>query len=383
MSWDNIIGQDRVKQVLINALKHNKLAGSFLFSGPRGVGKDFIAFELAKVLNCSAGSGTACDICADCVKFKTLQHPNLKLVFALPVGENEKYGDSPLAKLTKDDISVLQQQIQMKAKNPYHKILLPRANTIKINSIREIRKESAMTPFGGGKKVFIIIDAENLNDESSNSLLKTLEESLPDTVLILTTSQPEILLPTIVSRCRHIRFDYLTVGEIRSGLRDYEKVDEQRADWVARSADGSYYRALAMSDPVSLRMGDEAVEFIRTVLYKTRYDLIRLIEHIIKEYGKPEIEEFFYMLQNWLRSSMIHREESLGGGRSEADPIVKKFASAHPELNYSPLFEAIDRSVSLLGKNVYIPLILINLAADVRKIVLSGSSLKKNDISGA
>jgi len=101
------------------------------------------------------------------MKVDILQHPNMHLVFSLPVGKNEKYGDSPLAKLAEEEIAVIREQIRMKAGNSYHTIQIPKANTIKINSVREIRREVALTAFAQGKKVFIVLDAENLNDEAS------------------------------------------------------------------------------------------------------------------------------------------------------------------------------------------------------------------------
>ena len=102
-------------------------------------------------------------------------YPNLRLIFALPVGKGEKVGDSPMAKLAEDEAAAVLEQIALKAADPYHVIGVPRATTIKINSIRELRKESSLSSFMAGKRVFLIIDAENLNDEASNAILKTLE----------------------------------------------------------------------------------------------------------------------------------------------------------------------------------------------------------------
>src|SRR5512140_2087223 len=174
MSWQSVIGQHRVKELLVSTLRRNRLAHAYVFSGPEGVGKDAAAIELAKVLNCDAQGTEACDSCPSCLKFASLQHPNLHLVFALPVGKGEKLGDGPLAKLSEEDVAAVQEQVSRKARDPYHILSVPRATTIKINSIRELRKESALSAFSQGKKVFLIVDAENLNDEASNAILKTL-----------------------------------------------------------------------------------------------------------------------------------------------------------------------------------------------------------------
>src|SRR5690349_10336405 len=99
-SWDAIIGQARIKQVLRSAVSSNRLAHAYLFSGPEGTGKSAMAIELAKVMNCEKGGPDSCGRCPSCLKMQTLQHPNLHLVFPLPVGKNEKYGDDPYAKLS-------------------------------------------------------------------------------------------------------------------------------------------------------------------------------------------------------------------------------------------------------------------------------------------
>lgn len=379
MSWDRIIGQTRVKQILISALRNNRLAHAYLFSGPIGVGKDAVAFEIAKVLNCESHSWESCDKCPNCQKFDTLRHPDLNLVFSLPLGKNEEKGDPPLAKLKEDDIEIIRQQIQLKAKNHYHRIMIPKANTIKINSIREIRKSSAMTTFGNGKKVFIILNAENLNEESANALLKTLEEPLDDTILILTTSQPEVLLPTIISRCQHVRFDSLTAKEIKDALINYEKIDNQQAEWISQVSNGSYLRALELIEPVFKEKSELTINFLRTALYKSKIELLLLIKHIVTEYQKPEIEELLYMLQNWLRSAMLYNQDLEAILSSDDSMVTKKFITAHPEIDYKLVFDAISRSISLLNRNVYVQLIFLNLALELRRIILTLKAINNSN----
>ena len=112
MSWDRIVGQTRVKQILRSAIASDRLAHAYLFSGLEGTGKSVAAIELAKVLNCERQTPDACDTCQSCLKFASLGHPNLHLVFPLPVGKNEKQGDDPLAKLTEEDIALIQDEVR-------------------------------------------------------------------------------------------------------------------------------------------------------------------------------------------------------------------------------------------------------------------------------
>jgi DNA polymerase III subunit delta' len=377
MSWKNVIGQKRVKQILSASLERKRLAHAYLFSGPEGVGQDAAALELAKTLNCERQVLESCETCSSCMKCNSFQHPNIKLVFSLPVGKNEKYGDPPLSKLSDDDIAFIRDQLQLKAKNLYHKIAIPKSNTIKINSVREIRRESSLTSYQSGKKVFIVLDAERLSDESSNAILKTLEEPHVDTVLILTTSRPDNLLPTIVSRCQHIKFDPLGNEEIRDALIEREGLDADKAELISRLSNGSFQRALELTKTRLLERRAEAVEFIRTVLYKSREELLRAIDNMTSEYQKLEIQEFLLLIQSWLRDAMAIKEGAEQHVVTEENDAVRKFAHHHNGLNYARVFDSLDRAISLLDKNVYIPLILLTLSLELRAMITpSALSLK-------
>jgi DNA polymerase-3 subunit delta' len=370
MSWSRLIGQSRVKELLVSTLERNRLAHAYVFSGPEGVGKDAAAIELAKVLNCEAKRTEACDRCGSCLKFDSLQHPNLHLVFALPVGKGEKLGDAPMAKLADDEAAAVVEQISLKAKDPYHVISVPRASTIKINSIRELRKESSLASFMEGKRVFVLIDAENLNDEASNAILKTLEEPHEDTLLILTVPSPDLLLPTILSRCQHVRFSPLGEGEISQALQERQGVTKAQADVVAQLAMGSYSRAVRTLGTDVAERRAEAVEFLRCALFRPKTDLFALIDRAAVEYTKEEIEELLVVLQSWLRDSMLVREGETIVAHADDRAALEKFSAAYAGADYARAFEAIERAISLLYKNVYIPLILVTLASELRRAVL-------------
>ena len=384
MSWDMIIDQQRVKKVLQSSLQHQRLAHAYLFSGPEGAGKSAAAIEIAKIANCkySAAAG-ACGKCSSCIKFHHLQHPNVNLIFALPVGKNEKYGDSPTAKLPDEEIALIQEEIRLKAKNLYHRIQIPGANTIKINSVREMRKESSMTMFGEGKRVFIVVDAEQLNDDAANALLKTLEEPHDNTLLILTTSQPERLLPTIISRCQHLRFDPLPEEEIAHALQSREGLRKDEAEGAARMANGSYRYALELRGTKIHERRSEAINFVRIALYKSHQELLAEIERITSAYEKHEIEEFLQFMESWFRDAMLITLGTRQLVLHSIDETVEKFSHHHPDIEYPAVFEITGRAISLVGKNVYIPLILINLALELRKLVIPATNKKHKPFQSA
>ena len=378
MSWTNIINQTRVKDLLTASVKRKRVAHAYLFSGPTGSGKSATAIELAKVINCTKSETEACDVCSSCLRFNSLQHADVKLIFPLPVGKGEKAGDAPLAKLSDDDIATFHEQINHKAQNSYHQISIPKANTIKVNSIREIRRESSLSAFGKGKKVFIIIDAETMNDESSNAILKTLEEPHEDTLLILTTSNPDALLPTIISRCQHIRFDTLSEDVITTALIERKGITTERAKTIARLVNGNYSQALEYIDTSLEEHQQYAIEFLRAMIFKPRKVLLTEIEKITSSYEKSDIKDIFNLISQWLHDAMILQQGISSNLTAGSEESLRKFIAVYPDCDYASANESLERAVSLVDKNVYIPLIILDLSARMKKHIRGNSMVQSS-----
>lgn len=171
MALDNILGQDRPKQILDKALRSGRIPNSYLFYGQESVGKKLTAIEVCKALNCETLSPVnSCDKCPSCLKIEKRIHPDLFIL--------EPKKSSPTA----------------------------REAVLKIDEIRELQKKLLYLPYEGNTKVAIINNAECMNSQAANSFLKTLEEPPTKTLIILIASNPHQLLPTVVSRCQGIRF---------------------------------------------------------------------------------------------------------------------------------------------------------------------------------
>lgn len=371
MSWNSVIGQERIKGLFKKAIEQKRLAHAYLFSGPPGVGKSAFAIELAKVLQCEHQTSEACDTCSSCKKFQTLQHPNLYLIFALPPGKNEESGDSPLEKLTAEDIENIKNQIRLKAKNAYHQINVPRANFIKVNSIREIRKTSALKAYSQGIKVFIILNAEEMNAESSNALLKTLEEPHEDSMFILTTSSSERMLSTISSRCQEVRFESLSETEIAAALQTLKGADHKRALLVARRSNGNMSRALELFEQYDTDERFSPADFLRTILYKSKKDVSLLIDKMSEDNDRTLIEQYLMDVYVWLSDALMLSEGHKTIINIDDEEALEKFITYHTSIDYPSVFESIERAISLLNKNVYIPLLLMNLIFDLRNAIIS------------
>lgn len=202
-------------------IQSNRLAHAYLFIGPRAVGKSETALAIARLLNCEdntdAGHSSGCGECPACRKIDAGQHPDVTL---LDAGEEE---------------------------------------SIKIAAIREVIQRLQLRPYEARKKVIVIKDAELMTQESGNAFLKTLEEPPKDTVILLTTSSPELLLSTTKSRCQHVNFFPAARAAVAQTLAS-EKVDVKEAHFLAGFTDGCLGRARELKGSEFPRRKDELID---------------------------------------------------------------------------------------------------------------------------
>jgi DNA polymerase III subunit delta' len=367
MSWTKIIGQERVKHLLKNMLRTKELAHAYIFYGAEGIGKDALALEFARSINCSSAEPDACGSCPSCRKFETLQHPDVKLIFPLPVGKGEKQGDDPVAVLTEDQILTIREQVRLKAEDSYHRIEIPKANFIKINSIRDMKRESSMSRSENGKKLFVIFNADLMNMESSNSLLKTLEEPLPGTIILLTTSAKDNLLPTILSRCQAVQCDSLSEEDIFKALKERDGVENDQSRLAARLANGSYGLARRLTSADSTAQRKEVVDFIRLSLSQQRLPMLQAVEELASNYDRVAMQRWLEVLQIWLREALLLQKTGNDTGLAWDTESLKRFVRNFPQANLICTLELIDQAIAQIDKNGYLPLILINVSLGLRK----------------
>lgn len=217
--FDRLAGNRNVKELLRRMLESGRVPGALLFVGEEGVGKKLFAIELAKALNCRAPNGfEACDECPSCIRISRFNFP-----------QSDKAEDwDQLIRTDHADVAM---------------VLAPK-RVLKVDQMRAIEREANYRPFEGKARVFLIDDAEKLNDASANAILKTLEEPPPSSHIILITSRPAMLLPTILSRCQAIRFAPLSVAEIEAQLAREEGLKAGEVSLRSMLAAGSMGRAL-------------------------------------------------------------------------------------------------------------------------------------------
>lgn len=238
----NIRGQALVKKTLINSYNRDRVASTYLFYGPDGVGKWSMALALAALLNCEKHikdeAGRVIDACGECRNCRAIDNLVFQeLCFAVPL---------PPLKSPKEIPDRILEYLDAKKAEPYKIITSNRQLTIPIERAREIKRQTAVRPTENMKRVVIFYQMEKMLASSADSLLKLIEEPPPETIIILTAVDPNGLLPTIQSRAQKIRFRPLTSDEIVDYIKSRYEIPEEKARFAARLSMGSLGQTLEL-----------------------------------------------------------------------------------------------------------------------------------------
>ncbi|OGX49779.1 MAG: hypothetical protein A2243_11140 [Omnitrophica WOR_2 bacterium RIFOXYA2_FULL_38_17] len=236
-----------------------RLAHAYLFVGPAYIGKTETALSIAKMFCCEAKPTAGqlfCGQCSSCKKADSSCHPDINFI-------NSDFGEQ-----------------------------------IKIEQIRELLAQVRLRPFMAKKKIFIIKNVENITLEGSNALLKTLEEPVGDSLLILTTSVPEKNLDTIRSRCQIVRFLSETKQDLAEHIRTHYKEDEITSQYFAYFAEGCFGKARLLQEK---KWFEKKNEIIDGFLFKGWND--DSIKKVLED--KEQVKEVLDVLLSCIRDCML------------------------------------------------------------------------------
>jgi DNA polymerase-3 subunit delta' len=245
MNSDAVRGQDEALALLRAALTTGHVGHAYLFHGPAGVGKTRAALGLARALLCEAprGDGTACGACSSCRAAADLRHPDLELLFPLPTFKTEGRTDRQADEARSEARALA---LQRYAREPWFTPFFSRPGVHSVEDLARAKQFLSLTAQrAGGWKVLIVKGAEAMSGPAAHAFLKVLEEPQPRRVLILGARQARALLPTVVSRCLHVRFRPLAADLIETALADGYGVSRPTARLAAAASQGSLGRAVA------------------------------------------------------------------------------------------------------------------------------------------
>ena len=290
--FDQLLGNDRVKNLLRRMLESSRLPGAMLFSGEDGVGKKLFALEIARALNCRNPQGVeACGNCPACKRTLKINYP------------------------TGDDADDWKGMIW--TDHPDVGLVVAPKRVLLVEQMRAIEAAANYRPFEGKARVFIVEDADKLNESSANALLKILEEPPPTSHIVLLTSRPAWLLPTIRSRCQIIRFSPMAAGEIEKYLVQNKLASVAEARVRARVARGSLSRALNENLDDFTEQRQAMLEVLEALTQgQDRLQLLRSAEQLNEAQYKDEYETRLDVLETLIRDVWLL---SLG---ADAEKIV-------------------------------------------------------------
>ncbi|MFP4545140.1 MAG: ATP-binding protein [Candidatus Kapaibacterium sp.] len=379
MAWSQLIAHERIKKILQKAALEKRVPHAYLFWGMGGTGKEGMALEFAKALNCHNPFKTdetfeACGECPSCKKASALGHENIQLIFPLPAAKKINNEADPVSSLADEQIELIREQMALKADNSYHKINIPNANQIRIQPIRHAKKNLTLSPGSRGRRFLIIFNAELMTNEASNAFLKTLEEPHENITIILITSRIEMLLPTIVSRCQQIMFGPLPQEQLAERLKERYSLNDSDAGVLAALSNGSFTAAVEAMDEDMKQLRLDIIDMLRTSLKKTafRSKLLKQIEQLTADKDKVKIEKSLQILLFWIMDVIRGSTKSDYSGivnLDQKDSIVN-FASHFGDSDMQRAVSLIEDSINRIRRNVNLQLILVSLFLQLRNIFM-------------
>ncbi|MDR1260060.1 MAG: DNA polymerase III subunit [Endomicrobium sp.] len=320
--FENILGQQKVKKIISNQVKNDKIAHAYMFIGKDGVGKRLVAIEFAKILNCIVNKFakidsinlTSCNKCISCSKIIKNVHPDLHFIDFVKQAELEQND-------------------------------LEKQKILKIEVIKYMQKKIEMKAYEGRWKIFIIDPAEKMSISASNSLLRMLEEPPKNTIIILIVKYKGAIPWTIVSRSQILFFQPLNNIEILNWLMMNHKMDIVEAKKIAELSEGSISNAV--------KLVDRNKKINLCLWYKLKNedlcisDILKLSKIVSKNGANGAIE--------FIDSMIIE--------------VKKEFRMYPQEKKTIKALELLIASQSLLVKNINSQMVLDNLFFDLFDLV--------------
>lgn len=368
--FSGIYGQKSVKEIITRFLTNKKFPQALLFSGPQGVGKDFIAIRFANIIN-RIGEGDF-NLAEE---GNALKEPAVKFICPLPVGKNESSDDGPYDRMTPSDMELIQEEFRRKSENPYYKISIPKANDIKISSIRSLTKYLSLSFHDKGYRTVIISDAHLMNEPAQNSLLKNLEEPPDGFVFILTTSDPSLIRETIISRCWPVEFKPLSKSEIVDALEEYFKLEKVETSVLAHLSAGSISKALYLKEKNLFDRQSSVIAFLRYSLAGKPGLAQKEIKDIISENDAELFQLFVSLVLLWFedfKRYLIGFREDLF--YSQHIDTFEKFAQKYSSIDPNRTVGSIEKILYYMENNN------LNMQIASYNIMFLIASLIQNDL---
>ena len=320
MPFRTITGHRHLLDLIARAVTRGTLPPSVIFAGPEGVGKRLTAVALAQLMNCAAPDTVrgpdGCGTCPSCKRIARGVHADVLLIEPGETG------------------------------------------AIKIDQVRDAIERAAYRPFEGRRRVVIVDDADTVSPEAQNALLKTLEEPPAASTFVLVTSRPDMLLPTVRSRCQQLRFGRLSPADVASVLMREHAFAEADAHAAAALSDGSIGLALDGGTEAFVDAREAATGLLETVAASN--DPRRRLEGAKALTGaarggsdREELARRLRALSSILRDlgALLSRADERCLANADLRPLLQRLQRSFDGERALRAFSAVDRALSALDRN--------------------------------
>ncbi|MFZ2286723.1 MAG: DNA polymerase III subunit delta' [Bacteroidales bacterium] len=374
MNFSQIPGQKAVIDRLRSSVAENRVSHALLLYGPEGSGKFAIALAFARYISCEKRTREdACGVCPSCVKYDKLIHPDLHFVF--PVIK-KKAGTEPVSD------TYIAQWRAMVLRSPWFSLstwteAMEVANEqalIPVAEASEIVRKLSLKSFESDFKIMIIWLPEKMNAETANKLLKMIEEPPARTLFILVSEEDDKLLPTITSRCQHIRIPAISSEDLSAYLMNEARLEQARATEIAAIANGNMVRAmeLAREDNTATVHLERFTRLMRTAYTRDIQSLVTWSEETAA-LGRERQKSFLSYALRMIRENFIlnfgGKENKLVHLTQSEDDFSQKFHSFINENNINALNREFNLAYAHVESNGNTKMIFLDLALKTLRLI--------------
>ena len=311
--FDDIVGQEQLKEHLYNALTTNKISHAYIINGERSSGKEFIAKIFAMALQCENRQGIEpCHECHSCKQALSGNHPDIVFI------THEK------------------------------------PNTISVDDIRsQINGDIAIKPYSGPKKIYIMYEVEKMTVQAQNALLKTLEDQPEYAVILILTTNVNSLLPTILSRCVLLNMKPVRDEQIKKFLMENMEIPSYKADICTAFARGNVGKARMLANSEEFdKVKEEAITLLKYIGEMEINEIVAAIKKI-NEY-KFDVNDYLDILSIWYRDVLMFKATHDANDLIFREEIqyIRKVADKSTYEGIERIIDALDKSKQRLSANV-------------------------------
>lgn len=325
--FSEIVGHEQIIEHLQNAIEADKVSHAYILNGPDKAGKMMIAKAFAQTLQCEKGGIEPCMECHSCKQAMSGNQPDI---------------------------------IYVRHEKP---------NTISVDDIRtQINNDIVVKPYSSKRKIYIVDEAEKMNQQAQNALLKTIEEPPAYAVLLLLTTNADTFLPTILSRCVRLNLKAVRDEEIKDFLMKKHQLPDYQADVCVAFAQGNVGKAIQLASSDSFNeLKTATLQLLKRLDDIELYEMTEAVKQI-SEY-KLEINDYFDLMMIWYRDILYFKATNDVNRLVFKDEVydIKKQAAKSSYQGIETIIEALEKAKLRLNANVNFDLVIELLLLTIKE----------------